>query len=104
MREGIRKLDINKLDQRKASKANPNEVLGPSDDNIDSASKGDAKCVAKVCNFTGINPQNKAFVGVCATCGNFEHFTCVKIKASHKDDIVKGIQKYTCSSCFAKNP
>ena len=98
-----RTLDIIKLDQKKASKANTNEAA-VTGDAIDFDGKVDAKCVAKACNFQGLNPQNKAAVGVCATCGNFEHFACVKIKADHKDDIVKGVQKYTCSSCFSKNP
>ena len=70
MREGIRKLDINKLDQKRASKVNINEAL-VNEEVTDTAVKIDAKCVAKVCIFTGLNPQNKAAVGVCDTCGNF---------------------------------
>ena len=66
--------------------------------------KPDAKCAAKVCNFQGINPQNKTAVGVCAKCGNIEHFACVKIKTDHKEDIIKGAQKYFCSTCFRSNP
>ena len=100
LKEVIRKLDINKLDQRKANKGPTNDVI----DANDVTGKADAKCVAKVCNFQGTNPQNKAAVGVCAICGNVEHFACVKIKANHKDDIVKGVQRYTCSSCFTKKP
>ena len=96
LKEEIRKLDIMKLDQKKASKNISIE--------IDSMSKPGAKCAAKACNFKGIDPQNKAAVGVCAKCGNIEHFACVKIKNDHKEDIVRGIQKYFCSSCFTSNP
>ena len=45
--EGIRKLDINKLDQKRASKVNINEAL-VNEEVTDTAAKIDAKCVAKV--------------------------------------------------------
>ena len=96
LKEEIRKLDIMKLDMKKANKSTLIEV--------DSMSKADAKCAAKVCNFQGINPQNRAAVGVCAKCGNVEHFACVKIKTDHKEDIIRGVQKYFCSTCFTNNP
>ena len=64
----------------------------------------DAKCVSKGCSFKGLDPNNKSAVGVCAKCGNFEHFACVKIRAEHKEDILRGTMKYYCSLCFAKNP
>ena len=96
LKEEIRKLDIMKLDMKKANKSTLIEV--------DSMSKADAKCAAKVCNFQGINPQNRAAVGVCAKCGNVEHFACVKIKTDHKEDIIRGVQKYFCSTCFKHNP
>ena len=54
----------------------------------------DAKCVSKGCSFQGLNPNNKSAVGVCSKCGSFQHFACVKIKAEHKEDILKGIMKY----------
>ena len=99
LKEEIRKLDIMKLDQKKAAKNVTIEGVSE-----DLGTKSDAKCAAKVCNFQGINPQNKAAVGVCAKCGNVEHFACVKIKTDHKDDIIRGVQKYFCSTCFTKNP
>ena len=99
LKEEIKKLDIMKLDQKKASKGIPTESIG-----FDSVTKHEAKCAAKVCNFQGINPHNKAAVGVCAKCGNTEHFACVKIKSDHKEDIIRGIQKYFCSTCFTRNP
>lgn len=64
MEEEIRKLDRLKLDLKKASK----NSTGSQIDAIESVGKGDAKCVAKTCNFQGINPQNKSAVGVCAKC------------------------------------
>ena len=99
LKEEIRRLDLMKLDQRKASKSISIEHVGSN-----TVAKPDAKCAAKVCNFQGINPQNKTAVGVCAKCGNIEHFACVKIKTDHKEDIIKGAQKYFCSTCFRSNP
>ena len=64
----------------------------------------EAKCVSKGCSFKGLDPNNKSAVGVCAKCGNFEHYACVKIRTEHKEDILNGIMKYYCSLCFAKNP
>ena len=96
LREEIRKLDMLKLDQKRTSKNPMDPALEITDAN--------AKCVAKSCGYQGLNPQNKSAVGHCAKCGNFEHFACVKIKAEHKEDIMKGNMKYYCSVCFSKNP
>ena len=83
--EEIKRLDINKLKTRKGSKTpNAGEIV-------------DAKCASKGCSFQGLNPNNKSAVGVCAKCGKFEHFACVKIKQEHKEDIIKGVMKYYCS-------
>ena len=49
LKKVIRKLDINKLDQKKATKAPTNEDR----DTLDTTVKAPI-CVAKVCNFTGI--------------------------------------------------
>ena len=66
--------------------------------------KNNNKCVAKSCNFQGLNPNNKSAVGVCANCGHFEHFSCVGVSQEYKDDIVQGKNKYYCSQCFSRNP
>ena len=84
IREQIKKLDLGKLEQRKSMKNN--------------------KCVAKSCNFQGLNPNNKSAVGVCDNCGHFEHFSCVGVSQEYKDEIVQGKSKYYCSQCFSKNP
>ena len=88
----IKRLDLIKLDSKKGKQAsNTLEIT-------------DAKCASKNCNYQGLNPQNKAAVGTCANCGNFEHFSCVKIKADHREDIQTGLMNYYSSSCFSKNP
>ena len=92
IREEIKRLDVNKLEMKKLSKS------------TNAAESSEAKCVSKGCSFQGLNPNNKSAVGVCAKCGSFEHFACVKIKAEHKEDILKGTMKYYCSACFSKNP
>ena len=84
------KEEIKRMESRKGAK-NSGEIT-------------EAKCVSKGCSFQGLNPKNKSAVGLCAKCGNFEHFACVKIKAEYKEDIIKGIMKYYCSQCFSKNP
>ena len=94
------KEEIKKLEQKRATK----QTQDPLNDSENSVAKGDAKCAAKNCSYQGLNPQNKSAVGVCANCGQFEHFACVKIKAEHKEDIMKGIRMYYCSCCFSKNP
>ena len=63
----------------------------------------DVKCVSKHCTFQGLNPNNKAAVGNCFQCGGFEHFTCAKIKAGHKEDVLNGLMKFYCSDCFTRN-
>ena len=94
------KEEIKKLEQKRVTK-NTQETLI---EEGNASAKGEAKCVNKNCSFRGLDPHNKSAVGVCANCGQFEHFACVKIKAEHKEDISKGIMKYFCSSCFSKNP
>ena len=92
IKEEIKRLDVSKPEIKKISKS------------TNSAESSEAKCVSKGCSFQGLNPNNKSAVGVCAKCGSFEHFACVKIKAEHKEDILKGTMKYYCSACFSKNP
>ena len=69
-----------------------------------SVASSDVRCVAKGCQFTGINSNNKSAVGVCAKCGGYEHFACSKTKPEIRDEINKGTMKYYCSTCFMKNP
>ena len=100
IKEEIKKLDLQKLEMKKTSKYSMDTPLELGH----GSSKADVKCAAKICNFQGLNPLNKAAVGTCANCGNCEHFACVKIKPEHKEDITKGIMKYYCTACFSKNP
>ena len=51
-----------------------------------------------------MNLNNKVAVGVCSKCGGFEHFECSKTKSDDRELILKGEQRYFCSSCFSKNP
>ena len=67
-----------------------------------SVATSEVKCVAKVCKYTGINSSNKAAVGVCAKCSNYEHFECSKTNQEDRDEILKGERKYFCSLCFGK--
>ena len=55
LKEEIRKLDKMKLDQKKAAKNVTIEGVVE-----DLLTKSDSKCAAKLCNFQGINPQNKS--------------------------------------------
>ena len=91
--EEIKRIESSKIDLKKGNKSSgvSGEIT-------------DAKCVSRGCSFQGLNPNNKSAVGVCSKCGSFEHFACVRIKAEHKEDILKGIMKYYCSICFSKNP
>ena len=81
LKEQIKRLDINKLEQKKQNKNLP-------DNNIDKNTR--VKCVNTSCSFNGLNPNNKAAVGVCAKCGKFEHFSCGGINQEHKDEITSG--------------
>ena len=89
--EEIRRIESSKVDLKKS---NRNSSV--------SGEITDAKCVSRGCSFQGLNPNNKAAVGVCAKCCSFEHFACVKIKAEHKEDILKGIMRYYCSEYFLR--
>ena len=101
IKEEIKKLDLLKFEMKKSSK---NSIDLSSSESGNISLRGEAKCCAKNCNFQGLNPHNKAAVGTCANCGNFEHFACVKIRSEHKEDITKGTMLYYCSTCFSKNP
>ena len=80
------KEEIKKLEQKKVTKSSQNPETFQELCNV--VNKGEAKCAVKTCTFQGLNPQNKSAVGVCANCGQFEHFACVKIKANHKEDVI----------------
>ena len=90
----IKRLDTLKLEAKK----------GNTRGRVSSAPTLDMKCVAKGCKYTGLNSSNKAAVGVCTKCGNYEHFECSRTKQEDREEILKGHQKYFCSICFAKNP
>ena len=92
IREDIKRLDVNKLEMKKLSKS------------TNAAESSEAKCFSKGCSFQGLNPNNKSAVGVCAKCGSFEHFVCVKIKAEHKEDILKGTISITAQLAFPRIP
>ena len=92
IREDIKRLDVNKLEMKKLSKS------------TNAAESSEAKCFSKGCSFQGLNPNNKSAVGVCAKCGSFEHFACVKIKAEHKEDILKGTISITAQLAFPRIP
>ena len=94
----IKKLEQQKTTRKVAGKENRVVGITPIDAPVD------AKCVAKTCSCKGLNTNNKAAVGVCAKCGNYEHFGCVKVKPDDRDNILKGSMKYFCSTCFSKNP
>ena len=100
LKDQIKKLDINKLEQKKTSKNSHDSVSYKSE--ISNKSKN--KCVNKNCTFIGLNPNNKAAVGTCSRCGLHEHFSCGGLSQSHKEDISNGVIKFFCSLCFAKNP
>ena len=106
LKEEIKKLDLNKLDQKKNTKSTNDNVstVKNNRDNNDLSKKTDSKCVAKVYSYNGINPNNKAAVGVCYDCGNVEHFVCVGLPQEHKEAVTQGKMKYYCSPYFAKNP
>ena len=91
----IKRLDLLKLNSRKTNGRKGSTLP------IDIANN---KCVAKNCSYKGLNSNNKSAVGVCANCGNCEHFGCVKISGEDREDILNGAMKYFCSSCFSKNP
>ena len=78
LKEAIKKLDLDKM---KTPRLN-------TDNTCDSANKAPIKCVAKVCSYQGLNPNNKAAVGACENCGSFEHFVCVGINHEHKEEII----------------
>ena len=101
LKEEIRRLDLNKVEQKKAKTGNTIESTAERNDN---GVKTKAKCVATGCSYQGINPGNKAAVGVCHKCGNFEHFSCVGITQEHKEAITQGKMHYFCSLCFSKDP
>ena len=92
MQNEIKILENLKLEKKKVTaKSNP-------------ITSENTKCVAKNCIYKGLNIGNKDAVGVCAKCGYFEHFGCVKIKTDDREEIKKGNMKYFCSNCFSKNP
>ena len=64
----------------------------------------EAKCVARICKYTGINTSNKNAVGVCTKCALFEHFDCSKTSSEDRDEILKGSLQYIYTLCFLKNP
>ena len=90
----IKRLDMLKLGNKKNRSKSRHASIASSE----------VKCVAKGCRYAGINTSNKTAVGVCVRCGSFEHFDCSKTKAEDREEILKGIQQYTCTVCFIKNP
>ena len=69
-----------------------------------SVSSTEIKCINKGCKYPGLNAKNKTAVGICTRCGGFEHYECSKTKPDERDDIIKGLQVYTCTTCFVNNP
>ena len=51
-------------------------------------------CAAKVSSFPEINPNKKAAVGQCISCGHVEYFTCAGVSQELKDDVCIRKMKY----------
>ena len=96
IRNEIVRLDLLKVDTKRAS--------GSRGRLASVVSSSEAKCAARTCKFTGLNMNNKVAVGLCSKCGLFEHFECSKTKQDDRDLILKGEQKYFCTTCFSRNP
>ena len=64
------------------------------------------KCANSSCKFPGgnVSTKNVSAYGQCANCEGCEHFNCAKVKESRKIDYINGVEKFVCTTCFAKNP
>ena len=66
---------------------------------------GNAKCVSRKCSRKNVlDMTNIGAFGICAKCGESEHFRCAGTKEEEKKEIIDGEQNYICSKCIFKSP